>query len=136
VDATGSDASITMNDSGDANSTIKRRGSAAAAVPPVSDQTTAQSTPSQDLSSKLWQPSCMMMYSPLRRQFFLQDLGWLLVRPIAMKLFRMWRRDNLPVVFASRTFLSPEVEERFKGGPENDTRRLVLDVQGVAVVGW
>jgi len=69
-----------------------------------------------------------MMRSAPHRHLFVGDLEWLLLPPIALKQFRLWRRDNMPVAFASWAMLSDEVEARLieslgatVGAPEADT---------------
>ena len=66
-----------------------------------------------DLSGILGQAACVMMHSPAHKHMFISDLEWLLVPPIGLKQFRLWRRDNLPVAFASWAFLSEDVAARF-----------------------
>ncbi|MBT3333222.1 MAG: toxin-activating lysine-acyltransferase [Rhodospirillaceae bacterium] len=53
-----------------------------------------------------------MMRSAPHRHLFVGDLEWLLMPPIACKQFRLWRRENMPVAFASWALLSDEVEAR------------------------
>ena len=57
-----------------------------------------------------------MMHSPLHKHMFVQDLEWLLMPPIGLKQFRLWRRDNLPVAFASWAFLNDEAAARLASG--------------------
>lgn len=54
----------------------------------------------------------VMMRSAPHRHLFVGDLEWLLMPPIACKQFRLWRRENMPVAFASWALLSDEVEAR------------------------
>jgi cytolysin-activating lysine-acyltransferase len=46
------------------------------------------------------------------KHLFLADLEWLVVPPLKMRQFRLWRQDDRPVAFASWAFLSEEVEAR------------------------
>lgn len=70
----------------------------------------AQITP--DLSAILGQAAWVMMRSPPHRHLFVGDLEWLLLPPIAHRQFRLWRRNNMPVAYASWALLSDEVEAR------------------------
>jgi len=58
----------------------------------------------------------LMMASPLHRHVFLSDLEWLLLPPIMMGQFRIFRKDGLPAAFASWAFVNEEVEARLEGG--------------------
>ncbi len=86
----------------------------------AADQSSANATPEQatqdlsapNLSELLGQAAWVMMRSPAHRHLFVGDLEWLLLPPIACKQFRLWRRDNMPVAFASWALLSDEVEAR------------------------
>ncbi|MBL6953056.1 MAG: toxin-activating lysine-acyltransferase [Alphaproteobacteria bacterium] len=86
----------------------------------------AQMTP--DLSAILGQAAWVMMRSAPHRHLFVADLEWLLLPPIACKQFRLWRRENMPVAFASWALLSDEAEARLieslgatVGAPAADT---------------
>jgi len=94
----------------------------AGAGQPQPQQGQAQLPP--DLSAIMGQAAWVMMHSPLHRHLFVQDLEWLLVPPIGLRQFRLWRRDNLPVAFAAWALLSDEAEARYRGGMEAGTRRL------------
>jgi cytolysin-activating lysine-acyltransferase len=71
---------------------------------------TAQITP--DLSAILGQAAWVMMQSRAHRHLFVGDMEWLLLPPIAHRQFRLWRRNNMPVAYASWALLSDEVEAR------------------------
>ena len=91
---------------------------------------TAQITP--DLSAILGQAAWVMVQSRAHRHLFVGDMEWLLVPPIAHKQFRLWRRNNMPVAYASWALLSNEVEVRvmqslgidecIEGGTEADAQ--------------
>ncbi len=72
----------------------------------------AQDLSAPNLSELLGQAAWVMMRSAPHRHLFVGDLEWLLLPPIACKQFRLWRRDNMPVAFASWALLSDEVEAR------------------------
>lgn len=50
------------------------------------------------------------------RHFFISDLEWALLPPIANNQFRLWREQNVPLAFATWASVSPEVEERLLSG--------------------
>ena len=66
-----------------------------------------------DLAGILGQAAWVMMHSPAHKHMFISDLEWLPVPPIGLKQFRLWRRDNLPVAFASWAVLNEDVAARF-----------------------
>ena len=65
-----------------------------------------------NLSELLGQAAWVMMRSGPHRHLFVGDLEWLLMPPIGLKQFRLWRRETMPVAFASWALLSDEVEAR------------------------
>lgn len=71
------------------------------------------------IGNALW----LMCQSAAHKHLFLSDIDWLLVPPVALHQFRLWRRDNLPVAFASWAFLGSEAEERIR----HDIRNLRED---------
>ncbi|NKB20302.1 MAG: toxin-activating lysine-acyltransferase [Alphaproteobacteria bacterium] len=62
------------------------------------------------LGNALW----LMTQSSAHKHLLLQDMDWMLVPPIALQQFRLWRRENAPVAFASWAFMNEEAEERIK----------------------
>lgn len=58
----------------------------------------------------------LMMYSPGHKHFFVTDMEWMTVPPVALRQFRLWRRNNLPVAYAAWGFVSAEVEARLMQG--------------------
>ena len=71
---------------------------------------------SPDLSAILGQAAWVMMHSPVHKHMFVGDLEWLLVPPIGLKQFRLWRRETIPVAFASWAFLGEEQAARLASG--------------------
>lgn len=61
----------------------------------------------------LGQISWLMMRSPTHRHLFLSDLEWLLMPPLLMRQFRIFRQNRLPVGFVSWARLSEDAEKRF-----------------------
>ena len=60
----------------------------------------------------------LMTQSPVHKHLFISDLEWLLMPPIASGQFRLWRKDNMPLAFASWAFLSEETEQRMIAGQQ------------------
>jgi len=57
-----------------------------------------------------------MMHSPMHRHLFLTDLEWLLLPPLLLKQFRVYRRDKVPFAYVSWALLTAEVEDHFRNG--------------------
>lgn len=64
------------------------------------------------VGSVLW----LMTHSPAHRHLFVTDLEWLLLPPIALGQFHLWRRSNYPVGVATWAFLSDEIGKRLTNG--------------------
>ncbi len=63
------------------------------------------------------QVTWLMMNSPPHKHLFIADLEWLTAPAIALKQFRIFRKNNTPIAFASWGYLSEEVAGRLsKGG--------------------
>lgn len=58
----------------------------------------------------------LMSQSALHKHLFVTDIEWLLLPPIAAGQFRLWRKDNMPLAFASWAFLNEETENRMVEG--------------------
>jgi cytolysin-activating lysine-acyltransferase len=54
------------------------------------------------------------MQSPAHKHLFLTDLEWLLLPPITLNQFRIWRNKGMPAAFASWAFLDERAEARIK----------------------
>ncbi len=61
-----------------------------------------------------------MMQSPAHKHLFLTDLEWLVVPPVMLRQFRVFRKKGMPVAFASWAYLDEESETRFA----DNVRRL------------
>ena len=61
----------------------------------------------------LGQISWLMMRSPTHRHLFLADLEWLLMPPLLMRQFRIFRQNQIPVGFVSWARMSEDAEKRF-----------------------
>ena len=68
--------------------------------------------PSQILGQIVW----LAMHSPAHKHLFLTDLEWLVLPPLLLKQFRIFRKGGKPFAYASWAFVSEEVEERLKSG--------------------
>lgn len=78
----------------------------------------AAGTAQPDMSGMLGQAAWVMMNSVNHKHLFLADMEWLLMPPIALKQFRLWRREKIPVAYASWAYLDDAVVERIRqGGP-------------------
>jgi cytolysin-activating lysine-acyltransferase len=58
----------------------------------------------------------LMTQSPLHRNFFVSDLEWMLVPPVALAQFRLWRHENKPIGFVTWAQVSREVDDRLAKG--------------------
>lgn len=58
----------------------------------------------------------LMSNSPLHKFFFLADLEWMLVPPVAQQQFRLWMDKGKPEGFATWALVNDEVEARLKAG--------------------
>lgn len=76
----------------------------------------AQGDPGVTLSSVLGEVVFLMMSPPSHKHLFITDLEWLVMPPLTLRQFRLWRQGNRPIAFASWAFLSDEVGERVMGG--------------------
>ena len=56
------------------------------------------------------------MQSPLHKHFFFADAEWLVLPPVKLQQFRIFRKNNLPIAFASWARLTEEAETRFVAG--------------------
>lgn len=63
-------------------------------------------------ASAVW----LMQLSPRHRHLFLADLEWALMPPLALKQFRLFQRDGIPVALVTWASVSNEVEARLAQG--------------------
>ena len=64
------------------------------------------------LGSVAW----LMMHSPAHKHLFLTDLEWLVLPPVLLQQFRVFRRNNVPFAYVSWGYLSEDVEKRLTNG--------------------
>ena len=95
---------------------------AGAAVPgkPVSTKAdTAKEPQTQQLSAAaalLGEIVWLLGRSEAHKHVFLTELDWMVMPPIPLRQFRIWRQNNQPVAYASWAFLSDEASQRFIDG--------------------
>lgn len=58
----------------------------------------------------------LMSQVPTHKHFFIADLEWMLVPPVAVGQFRLWLEKTLPVGFATWAFLNEDAEKRIQEG--------------------
>mgnify|MGYP000850280573 CR=1 FL=1 len=71
---------------------------------------TGPSTP----GDAFFQIAGLMASSPTHRHLFLADLEWLVLPPLMLQQFRIFRVKQRPVAFVSWAFLSEEAEARLQ----------------------
>lgn len=64
----------------------------------------------------LGQVSWLMMQSPAHKHFFYADAEWLVMPPLMLKQFRIFRKNNTPIAYASWARLTEEAETRVTAG--------------------
>ena len=69
-----------------------------------------------DKVSAVGHATWLMSQSSVHKHLFITDIEWLLLPPIAAGQFRLWRKDNMPLAFASWAFLNEETERRMVEG--------------------
>jgi cytolysin-activating lysine-acyltransferase len=57
-----------------------------------------------------------MTRSIAHRHIFVADLEWMVIPPIELGQFRMYRRESMPLAFASWALVSEETEKRLASG--------------------
>jgi cytolysin-activating lysine-acyltransferase len=92
-----------------------------AAVPPPetapADAAPAPQTPRLSAAAAmLGEVVWLLGRSDAHRDLFLTDLDWLVMPPVQLRQFRIWRKENQPVAYASWAYLPDEAGERFAEG--------------------
>ncbi|RED43329.1 toxin-activating lysine-acyltransferase [Aestuariispira insulae] len=78
---------------------------------------TGEGQPQMTISQVLGEISWMMSMSPTHRYFFLADLEWLVMTPVMLNQFRIYRDDNgKPAGLVLWASVSEEVEKRLESG--------------------
>jgi cytolysin-activating lysine-acyltransferase len=57
-----------------------------------------------------------MMESPTHQHLFLADMKWLVLPPVMLRQFRLFRQNGHPFAYASWAMLTEEAEARVKTG--------------------
>jgi cytolysin-activating lysine-acyltransferase len=85
---------------------------AVAGATPLAPATPAVTPPARDavLGQMVW----LMMQMPAYRHVFLADLEWMVMPPILLDQFRLFRIENRIVAFAAWAYLSEAVEKRLQ----------------------
>jgi cytolysin-activating lysine-acyltransferase len=85
---------------------------AAASATPLAAATPAVTPPARDavLGQVVW----LMMQMPAYRHVFLADLEWMVMPPVLLNQFRLFRVENRIVAFAAWAYLSEAVEKRLQ----------------------
>ncbi|MBT4042385.1 MAG: toxin-activating lysine-acyltransferase [Rhodospirillaceae bacterium] len=65
----------------------------------------------QNRSELMGQAGWLMMQSRGHRHLFMTDMEWLLLPPLALSQFRLWRHENRPAAFATWAHLSDDAEQ-------------------------
>lgn len=71
-----------------------------------------------DLTSVLGEVTWLMVNAPDYRHFFLADLEWMILPPILLRQFKLFRAEKKPVAFAAWAHLSPDAEARIQSGAD------------------
>ncbi len=103
---------------GQAGPAAHQAGAGAATTPatPATPGLAQSPAPSLDKVQAMGHALWLMMQSPLHRHLFIADLEWMLVPPVALGQFRLWRQENRPIGFVTWALVGPEVEERLRRG--------------------
>lgn len=85
------------------------------------DTTETPDLPGFDKVAVLGEALWLMQQSQVHRHLFVTDIDWMLVPPVALEQYRLWKNETMPVAFASWAFLSEEAEGRMLEGYRNLT---------------
>ena len=77
---------------------------------------TTQQTQVPDISQILGAVAALMMESPPHQHLFLTDMKWLVIPPVRLRQYRLFRREGLPFAFVSWAMVDNDTEERLKAG--------------------
>jgi cytolysin-activating lysine-acyltransferase len=109
-------ASTEASANGRGDSIEPAAGGAASPAPESAPAAAPKTAPSLDKVQAMGHALWLMMQSPLHRHLFIADLEWMLVPPVALGQFRLWRQENRPIGFVTWALVSAEVEERLRRG--------------------
>lgn len=86
------------------------------AVSPSAAQAAVQRPPQPGPVEVLGQVSWLMMQSPAHKHLFFADAEWLVLPPVKLRQFRIFRKNNMPIAYASWARLTEEAEARVSAG--------------------
>ena len=86
----------------------------AAATAPGADGAPVSDTPGFDKIAVIGNVVWLMTQSPHHRHLFLEDITSLVVGPVALGQYRIWRENGVPVGYASWATLDAEAEKRVR----------------------
>jgi cytolysin-activating lysine-acyltransferase len=69
-----------------------------------------------DATDILGQVAWLMLQSGAHKFQFISDLEWLVLPPVMLRQFRVFRQKDRPVAYVSWAYVSAEVEKRIVGG--------------------
>ncbi|MFT5440125.1 MAG: cytolysin-activating lysine-acyltransferase [Alphaproteobacteria bacterium] len=98
------------------------KGADAVEKTPISGETDAATEPQQQTNrlsaaaALLGEIVWLLGRSDAHKHIFLTELDWMVMPPIPLRQFRIWRQNNQPVAYASWAFLSDEASQRFTDG--------------------
>ena len=81
---------------------------------PGSPETPAKGQPSP--TAALGEIVSLLVQSPAHRHLFLADLEWLVVPPVMLRQFALFRQGARPIAYASWAFVNDAVERRLMAG--------------------
>jgi cytolysin-activating lysine-acyltransferase len=69
-----------------------------------------------NLAPLLGAATALMMESPAHQHMFLADMKWLLIPPLQLQQFRIFRKGDVPIAYVSWAFLDEDTEKRVSNG--------------------
>lgn len=84
----------------------------------VADKTSPTRKPTQisAAAAMLGEVVWLMSRSDAHKHLFMTEIDWLILPPVQLRQFRIWRRDNQPIGYASWAYLSDEAAARLADG--------------------
>lgn len=67
----------------------------------------------------------LMSRSDAHKHLFMNEIDWLVLPPVQLRQFRIWRRDKQPIGYASWAYLSDEAAARFADGASGTKLRRI-----------
>ncbi len=98
---------------------VSRQPKKSSAVPvpkPVNSQENGKNVPTKTISNVLGEIVWLMARSVNHRYFFISDMEWMVMQPIALGQYRLFYSENHPVGVALWASVNEDVEKRLKKG--------------------